>query len=104
MWKGGSMTVTLDVCDHPLFMRLAKERIQTFSRTYYEMDNGLYTLDRKEAKEFKQGNLKFCKYITENGYRVGDSEFLKRERAIEYSMEMLILTYGFRNFKNARRG
>lgn len=97
------MTVTLDVCDHPLFMRFAKERIQPFSRTYYEMDNGLYTLDRTEAKEFTQGNLKFCKYLTENGYRVGDSEFLNYERAIEYSMELIILTYGFGGFKVASK-
>jgi len=96
------MTVTTDICDHPFFRRLAKERIQPFSRTYYEMDNGLYTLDLTKAKEFKQGNLKFYKYITENGYRVGDSEFLNYERAIEYSMEMLILTYGFGNFKSAK--
>ena len=66
------------------------------------MDNGLYTLDLTKAKEFKQGNLKFYKYITENGYRVEDSEFLNYERAIEYSMEMLILTYGFGNFKSAK--
>ena len=104
MRKEESMTVTIDICDHPLFRRLAKERIQAFSRTYYEMDNGLYTLDLTKAKEFTQGNLKFRKYIMENGYRVGDSEFLKRERAIEYSMVMLILTYGFRNFKNAKDG
>lgn len=95
------MTVTLDVCDHPLFIRLAKERIQPFSRTYYEMDNGLYTLNIKEAKEFTEGNYKHFKYLTENGYRVGDSEFLDYEHAIEYSMVMLILTYGFRKFKNA---
>jgi len=93
------MTVTLDVCDHPLFMRLAKERIQTFSRTYYEMDNGLYTLNIKEAKEFTEGGYKHFKILSVTLYRVGDSEFLNYERAIEHSMVMLILTYGFGGFK-----
>lgn len=95
------MTVTIDVCDHPLFKRLAKERIQPFSRTYYEMDNGLYTLNIKEAKKFTEGNYKHFKCLTENGYRVADSEFLDYEHAIVHSMVMLILTYGFRKFKNA---
>uniref|UniRef100_A0A6M3MAX9 Uncharacterized protein n=1 Tax=viral metagenome TaxID=1070528 RepID=A0A6M3MAX9_9ZZZZ len=96
--------ITLDVCDHPLFMRLAKERIQPFSRTYYEMDNGLYTLDIKEAKEFTEGGYKHFKILSVTLYRVGDSEFLDYERAIEYSMVMLILTYGFRKFKIAKDG
>jgi len=93
------MTVTLDVCDHPLFMRLARSMVQYYYRTYYEADDGEYTEDITQAKEFTQGNIKFYKTITDSGYRVADKEFRDINLAIEYSMVMLILTYGFGGFK-----
>ena len=92
------MTVDLSICDIPLFRRIAVNRIQPFSRTYYEMDNGLYTQDITRARLFTQGNIKFHKYLRERGYGVGDREFQNRDSAIEYSMTMLVLDYGFRDF------
>lgn len=99
------MTVTTDICDHPFFKRLAASRVQYYHGTYYEMENGSYTEDIRQARVFKEGNANpYYKCIYESKYRVGDREFSDTEpgayeKAIEYSMVLLILTYGFRNFR-----
>lgn len=93
------MTLTTDICDMPFFKRLARSMVQYYYRTYYEADDGEVTEDITQAKEFTQGNIKFYKTITDSGYRVADKEFTDINLAIEYSMVMLILTYGFGGFK-----
>ncbi len=94
------MTVTIDVCDHPLFRRLAKERIRGVSGTFYEMDYTdditRYTDDITKAKKLTDGNLK---HITNFCYCVGGSYFVKYDDAIVHSMTLLILTDGFSGFK-----
>lgn len=96
------MTVSIDVCDHPLFRRLAKERIRGVSGTFYEMDNRLYTDDITrytdditKAKRLTDGNFKHTNFC----YCVGDSHFVNYDDAIVHSMMLLILADGFSGFK-----
>ncbi|MDD3840095.1 MAG: hypothetical protein PHP06_05920 [Clostridia bacterium] len=98
------LTVTIDVCDHPLFRRLAKERIRSSSGTFYEMDNvddddvKTYTDDITKAKRLSDGSYK---HTTNFCYCVGGSYFEKYDDAIVHSMMLLILTCGFRKWKDA---